>query len=123
MKHGKDSAFMTVFETDRLLVLHLREDDFDAFYALCSDPEITRYMGDGQPLTAKQSCWGQGLATEFARAMLKTGFECWRLPRIEASIDPRNKASLSVVHKLGMTFVRSDVDEYSQPTLFYALEK
>jgi RimJ/RimL family protein N-acetyltransferase len=54
--------------------------------------------------------------------MVETGFERWRLPRIEASIDPRNPASIKVVEKLGMTFVRSDVDEYNQPTLFYALD-
>jgi RimJ/RimL family protein N-acetyltransferase len=167
---------MIVFETKRLLVRYLQDDDFDAFYSLCSDPEVMRYMGDGKPLTAeltrgwiktsqenyqkqgfgcfaltsrqdaqllgfggliyphgssqveiiyafKPSYWGRGLASEFVRAMIKTGFERWQLPRIEASIDPRNPASIKVVQRIGMVFVRSGVDETNQPTLFYALNR
>lgn len=46
---------MIVFETERLLVRYLCDDDFEAFSALCSDLEINRYMGDGQPLTTEQT--------------------------------------------------------------------
>ena len=166
---------MIVFTTERLLVRHLEDDDFEALYALCSDPEVTQYMGDNNPLTSEQTAeWiktsqknylhqgygcfaitsrpagpligfgglvrthdstgaeiiyafsrssrGHGLATEFSRAMLAAGFEHWHLPRIEATIDPRNTASIRVIEKLAMTFVRSGVDEHNLPTLFYALE-
>lgn len=167
---------VTVFETERLLVRQLQDDDFEAFHALNSAPDIVQFMGDGEPLTAEQTrgwietsqnnyrtqgfgCfaitsrrdsqfvgfgglvyppdgsprveiiyafkrpyWGQGLASEFAAAMLDTGFQRWRLPRIEATIDPRNQASIKVVQKVGMQFVRSDVDEHNQPTEFYALD-
>jgi len=167
---------LLVFATERLLVRYLCDDDFEAFYIICSDPEIMRYMGDGTPLSAEQtrswikisqenyqkrgygcfaitsrqdgqfigfgglarpasslqveiiyafklSCWGQGLASEFVRAMLATSFERWQLPRIEATIDPRNLASIKVVEKAGMTFVRSGIDEHDQPTLWYALDR
>ena len=167
---------MIIFETRRLLVRYLRDDDFDAFYSLCSDPEVMRYMGDGKPLAAEQtrgwiktsqenyrkrgfgcfaiasrqnaqflgfgglvyphnssqveiiyafkpSCWGRGLVSEFIGAMLATGFERWQLPRIEASIDPRNSASIKAVQRIGMFFVRSGFDEANQPTLFYALDR
>ncbi len=167
---------MIIFETERLLVRYLRDDDFDAFYSLCNDPEVMQYMGDGKPLTAEQtrgwiktsqenyqkqgfgcfaltfrqdgqllgfgglvyphsssqveiiyafkpSYWGRGLAGEFVRAMIKTGFERWQLPRIEASIDPRNPASIKAVQRIGMVFVHSGVDETNQPTLFYALNR
>jgi RimJ/RimL family protein N-acetyltransferase len=40
-----------VFETERLVVRRLRPDDLDDFAALTGDPEIVRYMGDGQPLS------------------------------------------------------------------------
>ncbi|GCE21534.1 GNAT family N-acetyltransferase [Dictyobacter kobayashii] len=70
----------------------------------------------------EQPRWGQGLATEFARAMIQLGFERWQLPRIEATIDPANHASSAVVKKLGMTFLRSGVDEHNLPTDFYALD-
>lgn len=70
----------------------------------------------------KRSCWSQEPAGEFVRAMIEVGFERWQLPRIEASIDQRNPASIKVVQRIGMVFVRSGVDETNQPTLFYALD-
>jgi RimJ/RimL family protein N-acetyltransferase len=166
-----------VFASERLIVRELQDEDLAAFHALCSDPAIVEYMGDGEPLTLeqtqswleiskknyqkqgfgcfaitsrengqligfgglvhppgnntstveiiyafKQSCWGQGLASEFARAMVETGFQRWHLPSIEASIDPANKASLRVMQKIGMHFLRSDVDENDLPTEYYAIQ-
>lgn len=46
---------MTVFETERLVVRYLRPDDLDDFFALCSDPDVVRYMDDGQPLTRERT--------------------------------------------------------------------
>jgi [ribosomal protein S5]-alanine N-acetyltransferase len=50
--------------------------------------------------------WGQGLATEAARAMLHYGFEQLKLDRIAASTDEPNTASRRVLEKLGMSLVR-----------------
>ena len=49
--------------------------------------------------------WGQGLATEAARASLRFGFERLRLETIVALVHPENKASQRVIEKLAMTFV------------------
>ncbi len=46
---------MMVFETERLVVRHLRGEDLDEFAALCGDPVAMRYMGDGRPLTREQT--------------------------------------------------------------------
>lgn len=46
---------MTVFTTERLVVRRLRPDDLDDFAEICGDPEIARYMGDGQPLSREQT--------------------------------------------------------------------
>ena len=46
--------------------------------------------------------WGQGYATEAARALLRHGFETLGLPRIVAVVDPENARSLAVVARLGM---------------------
>jgi ribosomal-protein-alanine N-acetyltransferase len=166
---------MIVFNTERLTVRYLQNDDFDTFYAICSAPEVMHYMGDGKPLTAEQtrdwlrisrenyqkrgygcfaiaerpnglligfggltaprpgrcieiiyafkkSHWGQGLAAEFARAMIETSFQRWNIPRIEASIDPRNIASIKTIQKLAMTFVRTALDENNLSTEYYALD-
>ena len=50
--------------------------------------------------------WGQGLATEVARAMLHYGFHSLKFDRIAASTDVPNVASQRVLGKLGMIPVR-----------------
>ena len=42
---------MIVLETERLVVRHLRPDDLDAFFEICADADVMRYVGDGGPLT------------------------------------------------------------------------
>jgi RimJ/RimL family protein N-acetyltransferase len=39
-----------MFQTERLLVRHFTPDDLDVFAALCADPVVMRYMGDGETL-------------------------------------------------------------------------
>ena len=50
----------------------------------------------------RQDLWGQGLATEAARASLQYGFETAKLEEILAFAYPPNKASERVMQKLGM---------------------
>ena len=53
--------------------------------------------------------WGQGLATEAARAALMNGFERAGLARIVAVALAANQASIHVMGKLGMTYEREMV--------------
>lgn len=46
--------------------------------------------------------WGQGYATEAAKALLTFGFEKLNLHRIFATCDPANIASAHVLEKIGM---------------------
>lgn len=46
--------------------------------------------------------WGDGYATEAARALLKLGFETLHLHRIYANAISENSASLRVLEKIGM---------------------
>ena len=39
-----------LFETERLFTRHFVTDDLDSFAALCADPEVMRYVGDGKTL-------------------------------------------------------------------------
>ena len=48
--------------------------------------------------------WGKGLATEAARALLGYAFDVLGLRRVVAVADPRNRASVAVIEKLGMRF-------------------
>ena len=45
--------------------------------------------------------WGAGYATEAAEAIIPDLFETHEINRITADVDPRNAASLRLLHKLG----------------------
>jgi ribosomal-protein-alanine N-acetyltransferase len=57
-----------------------------------------------------RSAWGQGYATEAARAALAYGFEELGFTRVSAFTELANAASIRVIEKLGMTFVRGGAD-------------
>ncbi len=40
-----------LFQSERLLCRRWLADDFEPLYALYSDPESMRYVGDGQPIS------------------------------------------------------------------------
>jgi RimJ/RimL family protein N-acetyltransferase len=42
---------MNLLQTERLDLRMFRESDFDAHAAMCADPEVMRYLGDGKPLS------------------------------------------------------------------------
>ncbi|MDQ6694564.1 MAG: GNAT family N-acetyltransferase, partial [Chloroflexota bacterium] len=50
--------------------------------------------------------WGQGLATEAARAALSYAFDTLQLDRIVAVTRPENKGSKHVLDKIGLKFER-----------------
>jgi RimJ/RimL family protein N-acetyltransferase len=59
--------------------------------------------------------WGQGLATEGARAALRYGFETLALDEIVSFTVPANARSRRVMEKLGMT--RDPADDFAHPGL------
>lgn len=38
-------------ESDRLILRMLREDDFEQYSLMCTDPEVMRFLNNGKPLT------------------------------------------------------------------------
>ncbi len=53
----------------------------------------------------REAWWGQGLATEFARAFVPYAFARAAFTRLVAHADHRNAASINVMRKLGMRYV------------------
>ncbi|WP_190809282.1 GNAT family N-acetyltransferase [Flagellimonas sp. S3867] len=49
------------------------------------------------------SSWGNGYATEVSKALIKSGFEDFKLHKIEAGVSTENIASIKVLEKSGMT--------------------
>ena len=66
--------------------------------------------------------WGQGLATEAARAALQYGFEAGLFERVYGRTDVANVASVRVMERLGMKFERES-HIGALPTLIYSLAR
>ena len=154
--------------TSRLKLRRWRSEDLEPFAAMCSDPEVMRYIGSGDTRTVEQSAasilaferewetkryglfaveltassqligfaglseptflpellpaveagwrftrqsWGNGYATEAARAVLDFGLIELGLPEIVSVHQVGNGASGRVMQKLGMRFDKETVDE------------
>ena len=66
--------------------------------------------------------WGQGLATEAARAARDYGFDQLKLPRLISLIHPDNAASQRVAEKNGMTPEKETVFR-GFPTIVYSINR
>jgi ribosomal-protein-alanine N-acetyltransferase len=69
-----------------------------------------------------KAAWGQGIATEAARACVAYGFERIGLRQIIALVHPENAASRRVILKLGMAFV-DEAHYFGIDVHRYALER
>ncbi|HEY0173958.1 MAG TPA: GNAT family N-acetyltransferase [Pyrinomonadaceae bacterium] len=49
---------MKTLRTERLVLRTFREDDLDGYAAMTADPEVTRHLGDGRPLS-RADAWRQ----------------------------------------------------------------
>jgi ribosomal-protein-alanine N-acetyltransferase len=83
-----------------------------------------RYLDDTTEIelgyTLAKAFWGQGLATEASRAVVRYAFEVMRCARLVAIADPAHVASIHVMKKLGMTFERMG-HFYDAECVLYAL--
>jgi ribosomal-protein-alanine N-acetyltransferase len=66
--------------------------------------------------------WGQGIATEAARAAACDAFDRARLPRLVAIARKENAASLRIMEKLGMKYERDHVHR-GIPVVMYSVSE
>ncbi|MEV5349585.1 GNAT family N-acetyltransferase [Streptomyces achromogenes] len=78
-------------------------------------------VDDGMPFTGVEigwrlarSAWGQGYATEAARAVLAYGFDTLGLPEILAVTTSTNHRSQAVMRRIGM--IRDPADDFDDPS-------
>ncbi|WP_438941029.1 GNAT family N-acetyltransferase [Dryocola boscaweniae] len=66
--------------------------------------------------------WGKGLATEFSGCAVKYGFDEIKLPEISTVVRGNHLASLKVLQKTGLKYIRDihDVKD-APPSLLYSL--
>ena len=69
-----------------------------------------------------RAAWGQGYATEAARAAMTWAWDVLELPRLISVIDPRNERSIAVARRLGMTHVR-EWELHGDRGLVYEIER
>jgi ribosomal-protein-alanine N-acetyltransferase len=72
--------------------------------------------------TIARDYWGQGLATEAARGIVRYAFEELGLTRLICLIDRENEASIKVATKIGMTFEKEGQDDKG-PFLIYSMSR
>ncbi len=102
-------------------VIGKRDGAFIGFCGLVRS-EMAEPPDDAELIYAlKKPYWGQGLATEFGKAMIAYGYESCGLKRIIATIDPENSASIHVANKIGFAFSRTEMDSDGLPTHIYEL--
>lgn len=62
-----------------------------------------------------RSCWGRGLATEGARALVDAGFRTQGVRRVFATTMAVNHASRRVMTKVGLRYVRTFLTDHPEP--------
>lgn len=105
-RHGTCYFAATLRETGTLLgFVGLKYQDFDQPFAPCF--ELGWCLGTAY--------WGQGYASEGARACIAHGFEALGLEEIVSFTVPANLRSRAVMERLGMR--RDPADDFAHPAL------
>ncbi|VEP15270.1 GCN5-related N-acetyltransferase [Hyella patelloides LEGE 07179] len=164
-----------LIETERLILRMFRESDFEDYLQIFSDPEVTRYIGNGKAMARPEAwmsmaaifghwqlrgygilaveersskvvvgrigflnpegwpgfelCWilnrnywGQGYATEGAKALLDYGFRELKREHIVSLIHPGNTRSIRVAEKLGEQ-LQDKTEVYGKEVLVYGIDR
>lgn len=93
-----------------IILIQLRDEDEQ----LTQDYEIGWHL--------KKAAWGNGYATEAAKAILDYGFKTLKLPVIYSIARSENTASLNVIQKLGMTPIGPTTRYYKMKLEMFKLE-
>ena len=91
MNSGPTSS-VPALETERLLLRPFRDDDLDAYAAMCADPEVMRYIG-ARSVLSREDAWRQ-MAMFMGHWQLR-GFGVWAV---------EEKASGALVGRVGLYF-------------------
>ena len=46
---------MTIIDTQRTYINQIKQIDLEALYLICGNAELMQYVGDGRPLSKKQT--------------------------------------------------------------------
>ena len=114
-------GFTTLERTRDFVASHMRHQEVHGFSMWALVDRSTRtLLGDVGFLAyqdgveigwhLRRSAWGRGYATEAASACLAYGFDQLKFARVSAFTESANAASIRVIDKLGMRYVRRGAD-------------
>jgi len=118
VRYTGDSPFDSVEETERFIgaydqyqkygcgrwaVITAKDGKFIGWCGLSYTPELDEYDIGFRFFKSK---WNQGYATESARACIDHGFEELKLERIVGRVMKENAASLKVLEKIGLEYIK-----------------
>jgi len=105
----------------RLATLIKETDQFIGWAGLAYLPEFDEVdLG----YRFKKEFWGKGYATEASKAIVAHGFNELDLHSIIAIAFPENKASIKVMEKVGMKYLKhAPYEEGAQDAMWYQIEK
>lgn len=83
--------------------------DTDMFIGWCGLKQRPELDETDLGYRLKKSAWGRGYATEAAAFCIKYGFGKLNLPILTARAHPENTASLIILQKIGMQYVRDEI--------------
>lgn len=105
----------------------------EAFHGACvvKDSQVLIGLTGLNPYLPKQpeiewqfgvSFWGQGFATKIGKAVILSAFSTTNIAAIYGMANPRNKASMRVLEKIGMTCLGLQ-DFQGEQDIFYRIER
>jgi ribosomal-protein-alanine N-acetyltransferase len=89
---------------------------FCGYWHFHEPPELELLYG------VSETQWRKGLATEMAEAMIRYGFDGLGFERIQASTDAANLASIRVMEKAGMRFLKREITG-GLDTVYYVVNR
>lgn len=123
----------TSINTDRLLLRRWRDDDVEPFAAMCSDPEVMRYIGSGATRTCEQA---RTSIHAYEREWEENGFGLFAVERLEDGrflgftglAEPDFLPEIMPAVEIGWRFARQTwgngyASEAAQAALDFGLEK
>lgn len=107
-----------------MLAICLKSDGrLIGYVSLANDPQRVSACEAELGFRLVHDCWGRGIATEAAQAMVVHATGLSGTKRIVAIVDPNNRQSVRVLQKIGMTYERDVMFEgYDYPDHKFGLE-
>jgi RimJ/RimL family protein N-acetyltransferase len=103
-------------------LLAMLDRDSGAFLGRCGLKYWPQFEETELGWVLRRDAWGNGYATEAARACLGWGFAELDVPYLTAMINPDNVRSTRVAERLGMTPLREDV-LLDDPVVVHSLDR